>query len=152
MVAIQFTKIFLIQFFCVFFPFFLGLFRVYQVCTTFILYCAHLWEEPSLMFPIFLKRSLVFPLLLFSSIIKHSSLKKLFLSLLAIFLNSAFNRMYVSSVPCLPFSSSAVCKAPQITTLPSCFSLGWFCSPPRVQYYGCLSIVLQAHCYLDLVP
>jgi len=109
-------------------------------------------RNPPLMFPIFLKRSLVFPLLLFSSIIKHSSLKKLFLSLLAIFLNSAFNRMYVSSVPCLPFSSSAVCKAPQITTLPSCFSLGWFCSPPRVQYYGCLSIVLQAHCYLDLVP
>jgi len=36
-----------------------------------------------LIFPIFLKRSLVFPLLSFSSIIKHCSLKKTFLSLLA---------------------------------------------------------------------
>ena len=32
------------------------------------------------MFPIFLNRSLVFPLLLFSSIIKHCSLKKAFLN------------------------------------------------------------------------
>ena len=39
-------------------------------------------------FPIFLKRSLVFPLLLFSSIFKHWSLKKAFLSLLAILWNS----------------------------------------------------------------
>ena len=45
---------------------------------------------------IFLKRSLVFPLLLFSSIIKHCSLKKAFLSLLAVLWNSAFNRMYLS--------------------------------------------------------
>ena len=41
------------------------------------------WKSP-LMFLIFLKRSLVFPLLLFSSIIKHCSLKKAFLSLLAV--------------------------------------------------------------------
>ena len=40
------------------------------------------WKSP-LMFPIFLKRSLVFLLLLFSSSIKHCSLKKA-LSLLAI--------------------------------------------------------------------
>ena len=45
----------------------------------------------SLMFPIFLKRSLVSPFLLFSSIIKHCSLKKAFLSLLAIFWNSEFS-------------------------------------------------------------
>ena len=39
---------------------------------------------------IFLKRSLVFPILLFSSISLHWSLKKAFLSLLAILWNSAF--------------------------------------------------------------
>jgi len=39
---------------------------------------------------IFLKRSLVFPILLFSSIYLHWSLRKAFLSLLAILWNSAF--------------------------------------------------------------
>ena len=32
------------------------------------------------------------------------------------------------------------------------FPLGWFCSLPPVQYYGLLSIVLQALCLLDLIP
>ena len=65
------------------------------------------------MFPIFLKRSLVFPLLLFSSIIKHCSLKKAFLSLLASLRNSAFHRIYLSLPPLLFASlcSSAICKA-----------------------------------------
>ena len=65
------------------------------------------------MFPIFLKRSLVFPLLLFSSIIKHCSLKKAFLSLLAIFLNLASNWMCVSLSPLLFSSlhSFTICKA-----------------------------------------
>ena len=39
----------------------------------------------------FLKRSLLFPILLFSSISLHCSLKKAFLSLLAILWNSAFS-------------------------------------------------------------
>ena len=103
-------------------------------------------RNPPLTLPIFLKRSLVFPLLLFSSIIKHSSLKKPFLPLLAIFLNSGFNWMCLSLCP-LPFPSLLLfVRPPQITTLPSCFSLGWFCSPLLVQYYGCLSMVLQTHC------
>ena len=64
------------------------------------------------MFPIFLKRSLVFPLLLFYSIIKHCSLK-VFLSYLATFWNSAFNWMHLSLSPLLFASlhSSAICKA-----------------------------------------
>ena len=60
---------------------------------------------------IFLKRSLVFPILLFSSISLHCSLKKAFLSLLAILWNSAFS--WVSSLSPLPFVfllSSAICK------------------------------------------
>ena len=103
------------------------------------------WNIP-LIFPIFLKRSLVFTLLLFSSISLHCSLKKTFLSLLAILWNSAFSWVYISLSPLLFTSllSSAICKA-------SCdnhfafwlFSLGWFCSLPPVQYYKPLSIVLQ---------
>ena len=68
------------------------------------------------MFPwfiIFLKRSLVFSILLFSSISLHWSLRKPFLSLLAILQNSAFKWVYLSFSP-LPFTSlffSAICKA-----------------------------------------
>ena len=61
---------------------------------------------------IFLKRSLVFPILLFSSIPLHWSLRKAFLSLLAILWNSAFRCLYISFSP-LPFTSllfTAICK------------------------------------------
>ena len=47
---------------------------------------------PFLMFPTFLKKSLVFPLFLFSSIIKHCSLKKAYLSLLKITAVSQFSQ------------------------------------------------------------
>ena len=50
------------------------------------------WNVP-LVYLIFLKRSLVFLILLFSSISLHWSLRKAFLSLLAILWNSAFNWM-----------------------------------------------------------
>ena len=62
---------------------------------------------------IFLKRSLVFPILLFSSISLHCSLKKAFLSLLAILWNSAFRCFYLCFSPLL-FASllfTAICKA-----------------------------------------
>ena len=105
------------------------------------------WNAP-LMFPIFLKRSLIFLPLLFSSIIKHYSLKKAFLSLLDILWNSVFNWIYVS-LPVLLFTSlcsSAICKASSDNHFGFfSFSLGWFCLLPPVQY-GPLSIVLQAHC------
>jgi len=60
---------------------------------------------------IFLKRSLVFPILLFSSISLHSLLKKAFLSLLAILWNYAFRCLYLSFSPLL-FASllfTAIC-------------------------------------------
>ena len=69
------------------------------------------WNVP-LIYPIFLKRSLVFPVLLFSSTL-HCSFKKTFLSLLAILCNSALSWVYLSLSP-LPFASllsSAICKA-----------------------------------------
>ena len=74
--------------------------------------------SPSLheMFPwylIFLKRFLVLPFILFSSISLHCSLEKAFLSLLAILWNSAFRWVYLFFSP-LPFTSllfSVICKA-----------------------------------------
>ena len=54
--------------------------------------------------PVFLKRSLVFPILLFSSIFLHCSLQKAFLSLLSILWDSGFNWVYLSFSP-LPFAS-----------------------------------------------
>ena len=66
-----------------------------------------------LLSPIFLKRLLVFPILLIFFIYLHCSLKKAFLSLLAILWNSAFSWVYLSLYPLLFASllSSAICKA-----------------------------------------
>ena len=69
------------------------------------------WNVP-LVSLIFLKRSLVFPILLFSSISLHWSLRKAFLSFCASLWNSAFRWVYPSFFP-LPFISflfSAICK------------------------------------------
>ena len=70
------------------------------------------WNVP-LVSLIFLKRSLVFPILLFSSVSLHWSLRKAFLSLLGNLWNSAFKWIYFSFSP-LPLASllfSAICKA-----------------------------------------
>ena len=67
----------------------------------------------SLISPIFLKRSLVFPTLFFPSISLHYSFKMAFLSLFAILWNPAFSWIYLSFSP-LPFTSlpfSTICKA-----------------------------------------
>ena len=95
-----------------------------------------------------LKKSLVFPVLLFSSISLHWSLRKDFLSLLAILWNFTFKWVYLSFSP-LPFTSllfSDICKASSDPTLPFCFSFpwGWVLSPPPVQCREPLSVVLQA--------
>ena len=76
-------------------------------------YWAHLCMKCSLGISNFLKRSLVFPILLFPSISFHWSLSKAFLSLLAILWNSAFKWVYLSFSP-LPFASllfTVICKA-----------------------------------------
>ena len=70
------------------------------------------WNIP-LASQIFMKQSLVFPILLFSSISLHWSLRKAFLSLLAVLWNSAFKWVYLFFSP-LPFASflfSTICKA-----------------------------------------
>ena len=70
------------------------------------------WNVP-LVSLVFLKRSLVFPILLFSSISLHWSPRNAFLPLLAILWISEFKWVYLSFSP-LPFTSlffSAICKA-----------------------------------------
>jgi len=104
---------------------------------------------------IFLKRSLVFPILLFFSISLHCSLKKAFLHLLAILWNSAFDWVYLFLSPFLLASHlpSAICKAfsENLFAFLYIFSIGTICSLPPVQYYGPLSIVLQALFLLDII-
>ena len=70
------------------------------------------WNVP-LVSLIFWKRSLVFPILLFSSISLHWSLRKASLSLLAILWNPAFKLVCLSYSPLLFMSLlfTAICKA-----------------------------------------
>ena len=70
------------------------------------------WNVPMISL-IFLKRSQVFPILLFSSISFHWSLRKAFLSLLANLWNSAFKWVYFSFSPLLfaSFLFTAISKA-----------------------------------------
>jgi len=102
-----------------------------------------------------LKRSLVFPILLFSSIFLHWSLRKAFLSLLAILWNSAFRCFYLSFSPLLFDSllSQLFVRPPQTAILLFCISFSWgwswFLSP--VQCHEPLSIVHQVLCLSDLI-
>ena len=84
------------------------------------------WNVPFVSL-IFLKRSLVFPILLFSSISLHWSLRKAFLSLFAILWNSAFKWVYLSFSPLLlaSFLFSAICKASSDSHFAFCFSFSW---------------------------
>ena len=105
------------------------------------------WNVP-LVSRIFLKRSLVFPILLFSSVSLHWSLRKVFLSLLAILWTLHSDGYIFPFLLCLLlfyFSPLSV-RPPQTTILPFCihFSWGWFWSPPPVQCYEPQFTVLQA--------
>ena len=97
---------------------------------------------------IFLKRSQVYPIPLFSSMRLAWSLEKAFFSLLFILWNSAFRWMYLSFSP-LYFTSilsQLFVSPPQTFILPFCvsFSWGWFSLPPLVHCYQPPSIVLRA--------
>ena len=106
-------KIFFVQFFCVSLPPLLNIF-CFSMSTPFLSFIVPIfaWNVP-LVALIFLKRSLVFPDILFSSISLHWSLRKAFLSQLNILWNSAFKWVYLSFSP-LPLASllfSVICKA-----------------------------------------
>jgi len=110
------------------------------------------WNVP-LVSLIFLKRSLLFPILLFSS---TSLLRKAFLSLLAILWNSAFKWVYLFFSPLLFTSllSQLSVRPPQTAILLFCISFPWgrSWSLPPVQCHEPPSIVHQALCLSDLVP
>ena len=103
------------------------------------------WNVP-LVSLIFLKRSLVFPILLFSSICLHWLLRKAFLSLLVILwfcIQMGISFLFFFAIH---FSSFlCYCKL-------SSFSWQWSWSVPPIQFYKCLSIVLQALCLSDITP
>ena len=92
------------------------------------------------------KRTLVFPILLFSSVSLHCSFKKAFLSLLAILCNSMFSWVYfpLSPLPLVLFFTRLFVKASSDNHFVlDFFPLRWFWSLPPVQCYEPQSIVLQ---------
>jgi len=113
------------------------------------------WNVPSISL-IFLKRSLVFPILLFSSISLHWSLRKAsYLSLL--FFGKLHSDAY--SFPfllcfSLVFFPQLFVRPPQTTILPFwiSFSWGWSWSLSPVQCHELPSIVHQALCLSNLIP
>ena len=126
-------KSFFVYFFCVFLP----------PCLNLFCFC-YVFNVSSFIMPIltwnitFLEEISNLSILLFSSISLHCSLKKAFLSLLAILWNSAFSQVYPFPFSlAFYFSPRFFVKPPQKTTLSSCisFSLGWFWSLNSVQCY-----------------
>ena len=104
----------------------------------------------------FLEEISIFSILLCSSISLHWSLRKAFLSLLAILWNSAFKWVYLSFSPLSLafFFSQEFTRPPQTTILHFCiyYSWGLFWSLPPVQYHEPPSVVFQALCLSDLIP
>ena len=99
--------------FCVLLLPLLNLSCLCYVFTISAIYHAHPCMKSSYDISSFLERSLVFPILLFSCVFFHCSLKKAFLSLLAILWSSAFSWVHLSLSP-VSFTSllsSAICKA-----------------------------------------
>ena len=113
------------------------------------------WNFPFISL-IFLKRSLFFPILLFSSVSLHWLLRKAFLSLIAILWYSALKWVYLSFSPLpLAFLLSKLFERPcQAANLPFCisFSWEWYWSLPPVHCLEPQSIVLQALCLSVLIP
>ena len=95
------------------------------------------WNFP-LISLIFLKRSLVFPIVLFTSISLHCSFKKTFLSILLFSGTLHAVRCIFPFLSCFLlvfFPQLFVKTPPETTTLPSCIycSWGWFWSLPPLQ-------------------
>ena len=114
------------------------------------------WYVP-LVSLIFWKRSLVLPILLFSSISLQGSLRKAFFFVQILFFGILHSNGYIFPfLICLLllFFSQLFVRPPQTTILPFCisFSWEWFWSPPSVQCHKPPSIVLQALCLSDLIP
>ena len=106
------VTIFFVQF-CVFLPPLLNIFCFFKsIPLLSFIEPIFPWNAP-LVSLMFLKRSIVFPILLFSFISLHWSLKKAFLSLLSILWNYASKWVYLSfsALPFMPLLFIAICKA-----------------------------------------
>ena len=153
-VVILVIKIFFSQFFCVFFYLLLTSSTSVRSFRPFCVLLCPFFHI--LISPIFLKTSLVFPILLIFSIFLHCSFKRAFLSLLAILWNSALSWVYLSLSPLLFASllSSAMYKVYLDNHLAFLhfFFFGWFLSLNLVHCYEPLSIVLRGLCLPGLIP
>ena len=103
-----------------------------------VLYCAHLWMKYSLGISNFLKRSLVFTILLFSSISLHWSLRTVFFYLSLLFFGTLHSNGYLFPFLIwlsLLFFSQLFVRPCERTILPFCisFSCRWSWSLPPVQ-------------------
>ena len=109
------------------------------------------WNVP-LISPVFLKRSLVFPILSFFPYFFALFIEEGLISLLFSGTLHSVGYIFLFFLTFASLLSSAICKVSSVTTLPSCisFSLEWFWSLPPVQCYKPLSIVIQALCLPDL--
>ena len=112
------------------------------------------WNVP-LISPVFLKRSLVFPILLFSSYFFALITEEGFL------ISPCYGTLHSNGyifpfLLCLQllFFSQLFVRPTHTTIFPFCisFSWGWSWSPPPIQCYKPPPIVLQALCLSDLIP
>ena len=104
--------------------------------------CPSEWNVP-LIFSVFLKRSLVFHFLLFSSISLHCSLKKA-LSFLAILWNSAFSWVYLSLSPLL-FASLLFSAIGKASSDNHCAFLGFFRFGMALFAASCAVLLTSVH-------
>jgi len=145
-------KILFVQFFCVVLPPFLNVFS--QFHTFSVLYYAHLCLKCSLLSLIFLKRSLVFPILFFPRFLCIDYWGKLF------YLSLLFGTLH-SNVYIFPFSFAfsfssflGYCKASSDNHVVflHLFFLGLFLITASCTISQPLSIILQALCLSHLIP
>ena len=125
-----------VQFFCVFLPPLLNIFCFCYVHTISVLYQAHLCMKCSLDIANFLEESLVFPILLFSSISLHWSLRKTFLFLL-LFFGTLHSNGYIFPFLLwflLPFFSQLFVSPPQTAILIFYTSFSWGCLDSYLLY------------------
>ena len=106
----------------------------------------------SLISPVFLKRSLVSPILLSPFLCTVHLRRFSYLSLLFSGTLHSVGRIFPFP-PCLSLLFSAVCKVSSDNHF-AClnFFWGWFWSPPPAQCYKPPAVVLQAPCEPDLIP
>ena len=163
--VIYVIKSFFVHFFCVFLS---PLFNFFLLMLGRWCFCPFLFLSLYKTFPWYLqfslKRSLVFPILLFSSIYLHWLPRKTFFSLFAIFWNSSSVEYIFPFLLylLLLFFSQRFVSPPQTNTLPSFISFSWgqfllltpiqCCEPPSIDFQALYQIYsLECNHYSSIV-